>query len=666
MFCNQCGAQVGDQSMFCSNCGAKIYHNMPGNQENANRQVQPQSQVQPQQVVYTTQPQPQQVVYTTQPQPGQIVYTTQPQPQQVVYTTQPQPQQVIYTTQPQMQPQPQVQPQMQPQPQVQPQMQAQPQVQPQIQPQPQVQPQMQPQPQVQPQMQPQPQVQEQPQPQAQTTVQEPAAKKKSKAGLFIALAAVFVALIVITTVVVISSGVLKSPKKVFAESVVDISKNINGEIPQVGMTPLDALLHLGVDDTKDSHTTIATTRIESETMDESYEIDQSYSYNAENGDTAYTFSFSAQDAELGTGGLYFEGNEFVFVPMNASSPKVRYELDNDMVKSYKGYGAIDRYGLMLTGNEAQKTDWNEALEDFTENAIDGIDKKEFKKSTGKYTILGAEKTCKTVSVSANNDQALKLLNGLDDLIYRGMGSEDEENGSGVFKKVTDRYEQEGGTMDVNMETYKYKKSPVAIILTVNLNGDDYYYDISFYEKKKEKQLIFDNVAPDGKKTTYEEIVMSTGVGKYKMISKCDFGDSFVNIEEEGHILSNTKEVNGAFEIIRGDDANLGSASDKVGNTIKGSISEMMLVGNGTKTTTIENDKGSVTVVTDVSRGPLKTEKLTPPDFVSGTDTDCGDSLEMLTEKLGVSDSRTNKQTTSSLVHLIQVYTLMYKKGGISF
>ena len=208
----------------------------------------------------------------------------QPQPQ-VVVQPQPQPQVVV-------QPQPQV---VQPQPQVV------------VQPQPQVAVQSQPQAVIQPQSQVivQPQIQTD----AQGTANVAAPKKKKKspvAGIIIgviAAADVFAALII----GVVKSGVLKSPKKAFAENAVGVFENINKELPNIGMSPAESILHLTIDDTKDSHTTTATTTFYSDNEEaaafESFGLEQSYSYDADNGNAAYEFSVTSGGSVAGTGAI---------------------------------------------------------------------------------------------------------------------------------------------------------------------------------------------------------------------------------------------------------------------------------------------------------------------------------------------------------------------------
>ena len=97
----------------------------------------------------------------------------------------------------------------------------------------------------------------------------PKKKKKGVVGiiiLVIVLVLLLLALIIGAVAIVIFSGVLKNPKKMFAENVVSITENINGEIPSIGSIPLEALFHLGVDDTQNSHTSIRTTEIMSDAM----------------------------------------------------------------------------------------------------------------------------------------------------------------------------------------------------------------------------------------------------------------------------------------------------------------------------------------------------------------------------------------------------------------
>ena len=142
-------------------------------------------------------------------------------------------------------------------------------------------------------------------------------KKKKKKGvvgiiiLVIVLVLLLLALIIGAVAIVIFSGVLKNPKKMFAENVVSITENINGEIPSIGSIPLEALFHLGVDDTQNSHTSIRTTEIMSDAMSQyDLELVQTYSYNKDNGDAAYDFTVNVNGNPTGNGSIYFTDDEF--------------------------------------------------------------------------------------------------------------------------------------------------------------------------------------------------------------------------------------------------------------------------------------------------------------------------------------------------------------------
>lgn len=521
---------------------------------------------------------------------------------------------------------------------------------------------VQPQPQA---VQPQPGVQ--PQAAAGTQAADPAQaqpkKKKNFVGLIIGLAAAFIVIIVALVIFIINSGILKSPKKQFAENVVGVSENINAQIPNVGMNAVDAIFHLGVDDTKDTHTTTRTTSITSDmSPDMDLQLTQKYCYNKDSGNAGYNLTVDVNDSPMGTSGIYFDGYEFYFVPMKADAGMVRYEMDGAVADALKNRGAVERYSLMVMGQGTSgKTDWDEALKEFTEEALEDLEKNDFIKASGSYEILGEVKECKTVGVCVEGSQAGNLLRGVDKLIYRGYGDGDE-NSSQVFGKIVDDFERNGGNMVVNMTTYSYKKTPVAIQLDVDVNGNQYSYDISYYEKKSENQLIFNGTSPDGKQSVYEESVISTGLGKYKMTTNVDFGSSTVYIEREGHMLGNTKEINGTIEIVTGDEAG-STVSAAAGNSITGTISEMMLAGNGQKTTVLTNDKGSITIMTECQRST--SEDLFAPEFVPGSGTDCGESLDALKSEVGITSKENSANVDSNLVHLAQTLALMFRKGGIS-
>ena len=617
MFCSQCGAKIADNIVFCPNCGNKIVF--------AQSQSQIQTEVQPQ-------PQPQ-----AAPQPA-------PQPQPI----------------PQPAPQPQVapQPQMQGQPQYQqprPQMQGQPQYQ-------QPRPQMQGQPQYQqprPQMQGQPQMQ-QPRP-PMPPQQKPPKKKKGKAViivLIVLLLLFFFLLIVGAVAAVIFSGVLKNPKKVFAEDVVQISKNINEEIPSMGMIPLEALLHLGIDDTTNSHTSTRTTEIMSDAASEyDLELVQSYSYNKDNGDTAYDLTVNVNGSPMGSSAIYFTDDEFLFVPMSPDSSMIRYQIDSDTKESLKNFGAVERYSLMVMEKErGSGINWNEEKSNFSKDILGEIPKKSFKKSSDTYIILGEEKKCKTVTVTASGEEAFDIIKGFGDLIYKGIESDEEK--LSAFDNMLSSYDELSGDLELTMTTYRYKKTPVAVSMEVVSNGEVSNYDISYYKKGSEKQVIFESGD-----SYYEESVISKGIGQTHMTNIVDLGSAYITIDQDSTGIGNSKELKGTFEIVPDTDPDGESMATAAGNSITGTIEETSILGDGVKTTTIESEKGTVSIVTTMERGNLDTSKITPPTFISESGVDCS-NLEDLKTVLNVYTNEKAPKVDNAIVHMAQLYFLMIKQGGM--
>ncbi|MCR4814311.1 MAG: zinc-ribbon domain-containing protein [Lachnospiraceae bacterium] len=649
MFCPSCGTQLSDQALFCSNCGHQIPRakTQPQPQPQPQMQPQPQPQMQPQvQSVQYQQPvagqpvQPQvQPVQYQQPvagQPVQVVSYQQPvagQPVQVITYQQPVPgQPVQYQQAIPGQPVQAVQYQ---QPVVQPQIQAtvaQPQVQAQANTQTQVQP-----------------------GNVQNDVSEKKAKKKKGApvALIVILSILLVGALVGLVIFIGTSGVLKSPKKVFAENVVGVAENVNGEMSEAGLIPLDAIFHIGIDDTDKSHTSTRYTSIESDATEAGIELVQSYSYDEASGNTAYDITVNTNGSPIGTGGMYFSGNDFIFVPMNVNSPMVHYEMDAKTSEELKSKGAIERYSLMVMEmSSADSKDWNEVLGNFSQDVLDDIDKKNFSKSSAMYSLLGTERKCNTAEVSVSGEEAVKILNGLNDVLYKGFGGSEEEN-SGVFKDVIEDYERYGGNLEIGVITYKYKKTPVAMDVNVMLDGKEYTYSVSYFTKKNEKQFIVDSGTPDGKHSFYEESIVSTGIGTYSMTNRCDFGSFNVYIEQKGQMLGNNKNINGTFEITSDKSYN-STVSSLAGDTVTGTITEMAIMGNGTKTTVIEGKKGNIVVTTEMTREALQNDKINPPEFIPGSGTECGTNIEDLKAVMQTSKMSPVK-ADSSLVHLAQVY-----------
>ena len=476
----------------------------------------------------------------------------------------------------------------------------------------------------------------------------------------IAAAVVFVALIV----VIVKSGVLKSPKKTFAENTVGVFENINKELPNIGMSPAESILHLTVDDTKDSHTTTTTTSFYSDNAEaaayENFELVQSYSYDADNGNAAYDFSVSSGGTVAGTGAIYFEGDQFIFSPMGESTPMVRYTLDDDAVENYKKLSAIDRYALMIQGNSKEnETDWNEALKHFTEYAIKDIDKKSFAKSKEDIEILNKVVSSNVVSVDVENDEAMNLINGVSDLIYSNVEDEEQKEKIGLFQDLCADYEQNGGNLKLTMKTYSYKKKPVIVRMEAELSGKPYSYEIGYFEKGKEKELNVSSTV-DGKNTRYEDSVISAGLGQYQYTTEYDDGDNTLLIEKKGYMLGNNREVNGTIVFTPKNGIGDGTISMQE-ESVTGTINETILMGNGSATTTINNGSQSLTITTEVKREKLQSGKINPPVFSEEAGLDCT-SLDELKEAVKINGEDSIPSVNNSLIRLGQVYVLMFQNG----
>ena len=616
IMCSNCGASVDSSLNFCFNCGAKMVPpsqsvNMNQAQPQPQMQAQPQMQGQPQ--MYSQQPvQGQPQMYGQQPMQGQPqMYGQQPvQGQPQMYGQQPvQGQPQMYGQQP-MQGQPQMYGQ-QPM-QGQPQMQGRP-----------------------------PQVPPGYNPAMGGAV--PPKKKKKKTGAVIGIifgilavvAVLFIVIVIGVVLALVLPGKLKNPKKLFAENVVGVSKNFCEEVTDFGAKPVEEIFHVGLDDTKDSHTTTKVTTIETDAMgeDQEYEFVQTFSYDANSGDSAYTVSVNTGDYSMGTGGIYYNGNEFIYAPIDASNPMVRYELDSSSAKSLGEYEAIDRYTLMILDMSSEnEVDWDKELADFLENALADVDKKEFVKAKGDYDVFGKTKQCDTVSVSLTGEQAANFLEGMGNLLSDGMGADEEAD---IKDSFTDLYSKNGDVfdnLDMTVTTYSIKKKPVGVKISLTNGSDSYDIDLSSYKNGNEKQVILSIPSDDGNGIYYEDGVYSIALGFYSIKTQVEYGDKSFVINETGTISGDDYNLSGSYTLVTGNNTGgVHLAEDE----ITGDISQSIKGGKGQYTTTTYAEEGNVTITTEYSRESLKSDKLKAPDFLAESGIDCGTDLDMLKETLNV-------------------------------
>lgn len=620
VFCTKCGTSILEDSLFCPKCGARQELAAPV-QPQATLQVAPTVQMQPQ-----TPPQ-QPVRMQPSPQPVQPRPQYQQQPQ---YNQPPQSNQQQFRQQPyQAQPQPQPQPQFVQQPQHNQQQYQQQQYQ-------------------QPQYQPQP------------------PKKKSKAGLIIGLSVGGGALLLLLLGIFVLPNLFKDIKRTYAENVVGMAENISDEVSDFGSDAAEAILHLSKDQTKDSHTTFRTTSIESDAMsDQEFELQQIYSYDASSGDASYEFSVSTGDTPMGTTGIYFQGDEFIYSPMDPSAPMVRYEMDPLLTKALKAYDAVDKYALMLLDEETfDNADWKAATDDFYETALKDLDQERFVKDKEVLTILGKEQKCNTISVTVDGEDATALLDALKDLLKLEAATEETGEQLENYGEMAAQLLENSEDTEITLTTFSYKKKPVALRLSGTSNGKDSEVIVSSYRDGDEKQFLI-TATPESEEEngfTFENSIISSG-GKDTVTTYLDLGDGSVLIEEKGKVNGDDKDLTGTVTITPGSVAS-GSVPLK-DDVIEGTISRKLKGGSGENVTEFETDEGNIRIVTTISKEKLDEEHLNPPMFLEESGTDCEDDLMELTETLGMDNNLSLLDNNSSVAHLAGAIMLLMKSGGMS-
>ena len=82
-----------------------------------------------------------------------------------------------------------------------------------------------------------------------------------------------------------------------------------------------------------------------------------------------------------------------------------------------------------------------------------------------------------------------------------------------------------------------------------------------------------------------------------------------------------------------------------------------------KTTTLELEKGTISIISSLTREPLRDDKITPPPFIPESGVDVGTSLEDMKTIFNVNDTVDSLKIDNTLIHLFQVYYLMISKSG---
>ncbi len=631
VFCTKCGTPILEDSLFCPKCGARQELAAPAQPQTAPQM--PQQQQAPfagQQIPQQQQPKvPQQQV---PPQPVQM----QPQtpPRQPQYQQQPQ-----YQAQPQQQPQQQFVQQQYQQPQF-------------------VQ---QPQPQRN-----QQQYQQPPQYQAQPQYALPP-KKKSRTGLIVGLSVGGGALLLLLLGIFVLPNLFKDVKRSYAENVVGMAENISDEVSDFGSSTVNAILHLSKDETKDSHTTFRTTTIETNaTGDQSLELQQIYSYDASSGDASYEISIKSEDTTLGSTGMYFHGDEFIYSPLDPSNPMVRYEMDPLLTKALKGYDVVDKYALMLLDEETfENADWNAATDDFYETALADLDKERFVKDKEVLTILGNERKCDTISLTVDGAEAENLLEAFKDLLKLETTTEETEEQLENYGDIVSQALENSEEDEITLTTFSYKKKPVALRLSGTSNGQNAEVIISSYRDGDEKQFLITAVdeSKEADNFTFEDSIITNG-GKTVVKTYADLGDGYFLIEETGKVNGDDRDLTGTITIAPGSSASGSIPINIKEDVIEGNISRYLKNGSGENVTEFETEEGNVRIVTTISKENLDEDHLNPPMFLEESGTDCKDDLVQLTEVLEMEKSLSLFDNSNSVMHQLGAILLLMRNSGI--
>ncbi|MCR5221837.1 MAG: zinc ribbon domain-containing protein [Lachnospiraceae bacterium] len=630
VFCTKCGTPILEDSLFCPKCGARQELAAPAQPQAAPQM--PQQQQAPfagQQIPQQQQPKvPQQQV---PPQPVQM----QPQtpPRQPQYQ---QPQQ--YQAQPQQQPQQQFVQQQYQQPQF-----------------------------VQQPQRNQQQYQQPSQYQAQPQYALPP-KKKSRTGLIVGLSVGGGALLLLLLLgIFVLPNLFKDVKRSYAENVVGMAENISDEVSDFGSSTVNAILHLSKDETKDSHTTFRTTTIETNaTDDQSLELQQIYSYDASSGDASYEISIKSEDTTLGSTGMYFHGDEFIYSPLDPSNPMVRYEMDPLLTKALKGYDVVDKYALMLLDEETfENADWNAATDDFYETALADLDKERFVKDKEVLTILGNERKCDTISLTVDGAEAENLLEAFKDLLKLETTTEETEEQLENYGDIVSQALENSEEDEITLTTFSYKKKPVALRLSGTSNGQNAEVIISSYRDGDEKQFLITAVdeSKEADNFTFEDSIITNG-GKTVVKTYADLGDGYFLIEETGKVNGDDRDLTGTITIAPGSSASGSIPINIKEDVIEGNISRYLKNGSGENVTEFETEEGNVRIVTTISKENLDEDHLNPPMFLEESGTDCKDDLVQLTEVLEMEKSLSLFDNSNSVMHQLGAILLLMRNSGI--
>ncbi len=446
----------------------------------------------------------------------------------------------------------------------------------------------------------------------------------------------------------------KSPKDRFIYYMGAFSEALSNETKELGGEVFASILFpLNTADASDTNTTIAKTKLDlGEKSAQEFTITQESAYDKKTGDTFYEFSYSTGGDALGSGGIYFVGNEMLIKTLDSEKPMIRYEMDDDQAEGLKDTSATERFAYILQGEESSEgEDWEQAAEDFADEYLSELADEDVYVDNDRGELLGEFVDWEALTISSEGSDAVELLEGFLDFYVPIIGVDRDS-----LPKLTDGLsKEEMKKAEIEVSICAYQDQPAALWMAASLGeGKEMEMQLICYHKGEEKEVLVNASLSGDEILTLRDSILADG-DEYTYESLLGFGGNSLSIKKSGEVSADGLDLSGKYEIST-------NTSMEGASKTTGEYSKKERITEHKNAFTVSGVEGSLN--TDIEES-FEDARIEAPKFVTKSGVDAGGDLEELKIALGGDIPEALYQINNESIHTLAVIAFLSGQGTSS-
>ena len=469
--------------------------------------------------------------------------------------------------------------------------------------------------------------------------------------LLILAAAVVVTVIVLIMVFAGGKGVPRNPRDRFIYYMGEFPEVMSEEARDLGSEVFASILFpLNTEDASDTNTTKAKTELDlGDLTKQEITFTQESAYDKSTGDTSYEFSYSAGENALGSGGIYFTGNELLIRPIDADKPMIRYELDDEQVEGLKGTSATERFALVLRGEKtADGKDWAIAAQDFFDEYLPDVTEEDIYVDTDKGELLGDYVDWEALTIAITGKDAVKVLEGFIG-VYGPMMGIGGDTLPDITKGLSDKEKKKA---ELEVSICAYQNIPAALWVAADLGeGKELELKLICYREGEEKEVSIEASANGADLLAFRDSVLADGE-EYTYESLIGYQGKTLSVKKEGEVYSDKVDLSGKYALE-------GSGQFEGKTKTTGDFTKDEKVTERKNTFSVLGIEGSINTKVEETLGDAK---IDPPKFVKKSGVDTGGKLKKLKKELGDDLPDVLYDTDVKALHTLAVISVLSGKG----